>query len=130
MDYLRNTFIGSVFSATYIFCVLCTIKVAGLYSAMLDIYFPIALFSRAPKYFSRRAPYRVVPVLGDGGDWRVGEAKATQHETRLEEILRQMFLTDTALQQEDSGLPQIQLVRLAIRKICEEVGPSVVRNLI
>lgn len=89
------------------------IKVAGLYSEVLDIYIPITLFSRAPKYFSRRAPYRVVPVLGDDEDWRMGEAKNITHETRLEEILRQIFLTDPTMHQAASGALQTQLVRLA-----------------
>ena len=80
------------------------IKVTGLYHATLNVYFPIALFSKAPHYFSKRAPYRVVAVAAVGNDPEpaVGECD-TMSGSNLESMLRQLFLSDTATQQEDSG---------------------------
>lgn len=46
------------------YCSAC--QVAGLVNPFLDIYFPITLFSVAPKYFSKRAPYRIVSEQGRG----------------------------------------------------------------
>lgn len=88
-------------------------KVAGLYHAKLDVYFPIALFSRAPHYFSKRAPYRIVAAaaLGDGEEQRGDNERNEMSGSNLESMLRQLFLTDTGRQQADSGATRT-LVRL------------------
>lgn len=45
----------------------CQTKVAGLLDPRLDIFFPLSLFSRVPKYFDSKAHYRVVPAIDDNG---------------------------------------------------------------
>lgn len=76
----------------------------------------MALFSKAPHYFSKRAPYRVVAVaaMGNGPEREFDDECNTMSGSNLENMLRQLFLTDTATQQEDSGATgTTTLVRLA-----------------
>lgn len=77
---------------------------------LLDTYFPATLFSRAPEYFSKRAPYLIVPVRGGGEERGIEEEEAANRGSRsagsegdLEVILQELFLTGTAIQQAESG---------------------------
>eukprot|EP00752_Nemacystus_decipiens_P007742 g6921.t1 len=80
------------------------LQVAGLYHATLDVYVPIALFSKAPQYFSKGAPYRVVGVAAIGRDQeRVDDDCYAMSRSSLESVLRQLFWADTATQEEISG---------------------------
>lgn len=111
----RYKFLVDRDTSSLYFMVCCANKVAGLYHATLDVYFPIALFSKAPHYFSKRAPYRVVAVAAMGNDKDRGfDAESiAMSGSNLESMLRQLFLTDTATQQEDSGATGTEtLVRL------------------
>lgn len=88
------------------------LKVAGFVNPLLDIYFPIALFERAPKYFSQSTPFRIVPVLGDGEKQAQGEdggavsgSIATGLENFFERILQASFSTCVATQQAAPGKP-------------------------
>ncbi|CAB1112379.1 unnamed protein product [Ectocarpus sp. CCAP 1310/34] len=78
-------------------------KVAGLVDPSLDTYFPVSFISRAPKYFSERAPCRIVPVLG--GTAKQGratgskdnmEASESGRKDTLENILQELFSADAA----------------------------------
>lgn len=95
----------AVFYLPLCYVMLRTTKVAGLYHATLDVYFPIALFSKAPHYFSKRAPYRVVAAatLEDDEERRIDDERNAMSGSSLESMLRQLFLTDTVTQHSDSG---------------------------
>lgn len=72
----------------------------------LDTYFPVSFISRAPKYFSERAPCRIVPVLrGTAKQGRATgrkdkmEASESGRKDTLENILQELFSADVAVQQ-------------------------------
>lgn len=113
-------------------CLLRATKVAGLYHAILDVFFPIALLSKAPHHFSKRAPYRIVAVGAVENDQgrKFGDERNAMSGSSLESVLRQLFLTDTATRQGDSGATRtlVRLIRLvkAIRRHKRglECGPA------
>lgn len=89
----------------------------------LDTYFPVSCISRAPKYFSKRAPCRIVPVLG--GTAKQGhatgrkgkmEASVTGRKDTLENILQELFSADAATQQMVPNAPRPTVSIGCVRK--------------
>ncbi|CAM9990495.1 unnamed protein product [Scytosiphon promiscuus] len=75
-------------------------QVAGLVNPLLDIYFPIALFGRAPKYFSQSTPFRIVPLHGDGGKQARGKKRTAAlglSPTGLEHLLKRVLQTSFSM---------------------------------
>lgn len=124
------------------YCALRAIKVAGLVNPLLDIYFPTTLFSRAPKYFSKRAPYRIVSVCGGGERWGGGKKKKANRRSKtagsedaLKVILGQIFLTDAETQQAEPAAPlspvslgHIFFSEVWVERALSEVGSATKRK--